>query len=73
MDIKKLYFAQIKNSLESPHYARNVMFNDVELNNQSTFDFRVDSDNNIVYLVDENQEIVLPDSDITFEETASRL
>lgn len=52
-------------SFERPHYDRVVLFNDVELSDKSTFVLQVDSDNGSVFLVDQNQATVLPDSDTT--------
>ena len=63
-------------SLERPHYERAVSFNNVELSNQSTFDFQVDSDSNSISLVDKNQDIVLPDldtSDLIFKSASLTL
>ncbi len=56
-------------SPERAHYDRAVCFNNVEIKNQGTFDFQVDSVNNIS-LVDQDQNIVWPNldtADLTFE------
>lgn len=66
----------IVSSLERPHYERAVIFNNVDLSNQSIFDFQVDSESNSVSLVDENQNIVLPNldtSDLIFKSASLTL
>ncbi|MBQ4064616.1 MAG: NPCBM/NEW2 domain-containing protein [Clostridia bacterium] len=51
------------NRLERTQSERTVLYNDVALSNQNTFDLKIDSENNSVSLVDQNQKTISPDLD----------
>lgn len=58
------------NSLERPHYERAVLFDNIELTAESSFEFKENKTDSSISLINQNQDIILPNldtADLTFK------